>query len=67
MLSGHENLPAFLTCGAQILAFARYPKAMLSVNKTSIPFNFHLIVTRVYEEGDANILDEDDDDEGTPT
>lgn len=39
----------------------RYPKAMLSVSKTSVPFNFHLTVSRVYEEGDANILDEDED------
>lgn len=34
---------------------------MLSVSKTSVPFNFQLTVSRVYEEGDANILDEDDD------
>lgn len=37
---------------------------MLSVSKTSVPFNFHLTVSRVYEEGDANILDEDEE-EGT--
>lgn len=34
---------------------------MLSVSKTSVPFNYQLTVSRVYEEGDANILDEDDD------
>jgi hypothetical protein len=36
---------------------------MLAVSKTSVPFNFQLSVSRVYEDGDANILD-DDDDEG---
>lgn len=41
----------------------RWPKAMLAVSKTSVPFNFQLSVSRVYEDGDANILD-DDDDEG---
>ena len=39
----------------------RYPKAMLSVSKTSVPFNFQLTISRVYEEGDANILDEDEE------
>ena len=37
---------------------------MLSVSKTSVPFNYQLTVSRVYEEGDANILDEEDDDAG---
>ena len=37
---------------------------MLSVSKTSVPYNYQLTVSRVYEEGDANILDEEDDDEG---
>ena len=37
---------------------------MLSISKTSVPFNYQLSVSRVYEEGDANILD-DDEDEGT--
>jgi len=37
---------------------------MLSVSKTSVPFNYQLTVSRVYEEEDANILDEEDDDEG---
>lgn len=34
---------------------------MLSVSKTSVPFNYQLTVSRVYEEGDANILDEDEE------
>lgn len=34
---------------------------MLSVGKTSVPYNYQLTVSRVYEEGDANILDEDEE------
>lgn len=39
----------------------RYPKAMLTVSKTSVPFNYQLSISRVYEEGDANILDDDEE------
>ena len=38
-----------------------YPRAMLTVSKTSTPHQFQISVSRVYEEDEANILDEDEE------
>ncbi|KAF9510843.1 hypothetical protein BS47DRAFT_1377366 [Hydnum rufescens UP504] len=40
-----------------------YPRAMLTVSKTSTPHQFQISVSRVYEEDEANILDEDEEED----
>lgn len=38
-----------------------YPRAMFTISKTATPFHFQIAVSRVYEEGEEAILDEDEE------
>lgn len=38
-----------------------YKDAVATIRRTSIPFNYQLVITRAYDEGDEALLDDDDE------
>ncbi|KDQ20677.1 hypothetical protein BOTBODRAFT_26693 [Botryobasidium botryosum FD-172 SS1] len=48
-------------CARCLFRLCRYPNAMITVRRTSKPFQFQLVVARVFEEGEE-LLDEDEED-----
>jgi VID27 N-terminal region len=47
------------------LNFARFTTAVATVRRTETPFEYQLVITRAYQEGEAELLDDIDEDEGT--
>jgi hypothetical protein len=55
----------YATIGSQDLLLYRYNDAMATIRRVpSVDHNFQLVVTRVYEEGDQELLE--DEEESTP-
>lgn len=60
----HVGLVPF-TEGCCFLAFLRYNDAMATIRRvSSVEHHFQLVITRVYEDGDQELLE--DEDESTP-
>lgn len=43
---------------------SRFPTALATVQRTEQPFHYQLVITRAYQEGEAELLDDIDDDDG---
>lgn len=41
-----------------------YTTAVATVQRTDTPFNYKLVITRAYQEGEAELFDDYDDEEG---
>jgi VID27 N-terminal region len=50
---------------ANKLNCARFTTAVATVRRTETPFEYQLVITRAYQEGEAELLDDIDEDEGT--
>jgi hypothetical protein len=42
----------------------RFPTALATVQRTEQPFHYQLVIARAYQEGEAELLDDIDDDDG---